>query len=160
MPARKSSSPVPAVEANPTAASPAPAPPAIALSVSQPVSTGSAKPGLVTALAVLTLLSGMINIMAGLGAATSLALSLVLLCIAPLGLLPVVLGIFEILYAIKLLSSPPQPVRPNQTLAILEICCLLFGNLISCLVGVLALVFYNEPAVKAYFSRIHAAAWS
>jgi hypothetical protein len=128
--------------------------------VSQPVATGPEKPGLVTALAILTLVSGVINIMAGLGASIGMALSLVLLCIAPLGLLPIVLGIFEILYAIKLLSFPPQPVHLNQTIAILEICCFLFGNFLSCIVGVVALVFYSDTTVKTYFARIGAAALS
>jgi|GEM_PF-733999 len=155
MPARKSVPPTEPVEPNPPAALPTPTPPATAPAVLQPIAPFSDKPGLVTALAVLTLISGMINIMAGLGAAIGMALSIVLLCIAPLGLLPILLGIFEILYAIKLLSSAPQPVRPNQTIAILEICCFLFGNLLSCIVGVVALVFYNDPAVKSYFATIN-----
>jgi hypothetical protein len=113
------------------------------------------KPAEVTALAVLTLISGVINLCAGVGAAIGLALSVVLLCLAPLGILPMLLGAFEILYAIKLLSSRSQGLRPNQTIAILEIGCFLFGNLISTAVGVLALVFYNDPAVKTYFARIH-----
>jgi hypothetical protein len=89
------------------------------------------------------------------GAAIGLALSVVLLCLAPLGLLPILLGVFEILYALKLLSSLPQGVRPNETIAILEICCFLIGNLLSTGVGILAMVLYNDPAVKAYFVRIN-----
>lgn len=156
MPAKKSAPPTEPVEPNPTTAVPAPASPATAPAALPPTATGSDKPGLVTALAILTLVSGMINIMAGLGAAIGMALSVVLLCIAPLGLLPIVLGVFEMLYAIKLLSSLPQPVRPNQTIAILEICCFLFGNILSCAVGVVALVFYSEPAVKTYFAKVNA----
>jgi hypothetical protein len=76
-------------------------------------------------------------------------------CLVPIGLLPLILGIFEILYAVKLLADPPRPVQPSQTIAILEICCILFGNIISLVVGILALVFYNDPDVKAYFERIN-----
>ena len=118
-------------------------------------SAGPGKPAEVTVLAILTVISGVINLTAGVGAAIGLAFSVALLCLAPLGILPILLGSFEILYAIKLLSSFPQGVRPNQTIAILEVCCFLFGNLISTAVGVLALVFYNDPAVKAYFARIN-----
>lgn len=156
MPAKKSTPPTEPVEINPPAAPTAPTPPASAPAALPPIATGSDKPGLVTALAVLTLISGMINIMAGLGATIGMALSVVLLCIAPLGFLPIVLGVLEMLYAIKLLSYLPQPVRPNQTIAILEICCFLFGNILSSIVGVLALVFYNDTAVKTYFARINA----
>lgn len=156
MPARKSAPPTQPVEPTLPTAPITPTPPVSLAAVSPAVAAGLEKPGLVTALAILTLVSGLINIMAGLGAAIGMALSLVLLCIAPLGLLPIVLGIFEILYAIKLLSSLPQPVHPNQTIAILEICCFLFGNFLSCIVGVVALVFYNDPVVRAYFAKINA----
>jgi hypothetical protein len=120
-----------------------------------PLTAGPQKPGMVTALGVLTLVSGILNIIAGLGIGGGLAVSVVLICIAPVGLLPVVLGVFEILYAVKLLSNPPQPVQPNQTIAILEIVCFLFGNLVSGISGILALVFYNDANVKAYFAGLN-----
>jgi hypothetical protein len=120
-----------------------------------PLVSGPQKPGMITALAVLTLVSGIVNIIAGLGIGAGLAVSVVLICVAPLGALPIVLGVFEIIYAVKLLSNPPQPVQPNQTIAILEIVCFLFGNMISGITGVLALVFYNDAAVKAYFANIN-----
>ncbi len=115
----------------------------------------SQKPGNVTAIAVMTLISGIINILWGLSFGAALALSVVLLCVAPLGLLPLVLGIFEIIYASKLLPTSPQAVRPNQTIAILEIICILFGNIFSAIAGILALVFYNDETVKAYFAKIN-----
>jgi hypothetical protein len=120
-----------------------------------PMLAGLQKPGMVTTLAILTLISGIMNIIAGLGIASGLAISIVLLCVAPFGLLPVVLGIFEILYAVKLLSNPPQPIQPNQTIAILEIVCFFFGNMLSGITGVLALVFYNDLNVKAYFANLN-----
>jgi hypothetical protein len=115
---------------------------------------GASRPGMVTAIGVLTLISGIVNILAGLGLGGGLAVSVVLLCVAPVGALPIVLGVFEILYALKLLSDPPQPVQPNQTIAILEIVCFLFGNAVAGITGVLALVFYSDANVKAYFARL------
>jgi hypothetical protein len=120
-----------------------------------PMVAGPQKPDMATAIAVLTLISGILNIIAGLIIGGGLAATLVLICIAPFGALPIVLGVFEILYAVKLLSNPPQPVRPNQTIAILEIACFLFGNLISGTIGVLALVFYNDANVKTYFASLN-----
>ena len=116
------------------------------------------KPEAVTAIAVMTLISGIINILwaAGLtGTVVIGTLGIGLLC-APLTLLPLVLGIFEIVYGVRLLGSPTRPIQPAQAIAILEICSVLFGNVISLAVGILTLVFYSQPDVKAYFDRLNA----
>jgi hypothetical protein len=115
------------------------------------------KPGMVTALTIMTLINGILNILYALGFTAAIVLGtfgIGLLC-APLTILPAILGIFEILYAVKLLSNPPQPVKPSQTLAVLEIVCIITGNVISMVVGILALVFYNDTSVKDYFARIN-----
>lgn len=115
------------------------------------------KPGMVMAIAVMTLVNGIINILAGLGLTASIVLGTLgigLLC-APITILPSVLGIFEIIYASQLLSNPPKPVKPSQVIAILEICCIIIGNVISLVVGIIALVFYNDPQVQGYFDRIN-----
>jgi hypothetical protein len=156
MPVKKSTLPTTPVEPIQLEALPAPTPPASSAIVPQSAARGADTPGLVTAIAILTLLSGLINIMWGLNIAFGLAISIVLLCIAPLGLLPVVLGVFEILYAIKLLSSPPRKVPANQTIAILEVCSILFFNILSCIAGVLVLIFYTDPSVRTYFAGINA----
>ncbi|MEX2143556.1 MAG: hypothetical protein WD740_03095 [Anaerolineales bacterium] len=115
------------------------------------------RPGKVTALAIATIVSGAINIMAACGFTISLVLGtfgIGLIC-APLTILPSVLGIFEILYGVKLLANPVQPVRPSQAIAILEILMVLFLNVISLVVGILALILYNDEEVKDYFARIN-----
>ncbi len=115
------------------------------------------KPTLINVIAWSTLASGIINILWGIGLSATVVLSTIgfgLIC-TPITILPTVLGIFEILYAAKLLSNPPQPVRPSQTIAILEIVCLLAGNLFSMVVGILSLVFYNDQIVKDYFARLN-----
>ncbi len=118
------------------------------------------KPGMLTALSIMTLVNGILNIMWGLGATLAVAVGtfgLGLLC-APITILPSILGIFEIIYAARLMATPPQPVRPNQTIAILEICCIVAGGVISAAVGIVALIFYNDPAVQGYFARLNAGA--
>jgi hypothetical protein len=114
------------------------------------------KPQLFTALSVVTLLSGIINILYGVGVTASVVLGTLffgIIC-APITILPVVLGIFEILYATKLLANPPHPVEPGRTLAIFEIIGALTGNVFSLIAGILALVFYEDSEVKAYFETI------
>jgi len=114
--------------------------------------TGQQKPTLVNVIAWMTLASGIINLFWGLIALLSLWWTVI--CI-PFTILPTILGIFEIIYAAKLLSNPPQAVQPSTTIAILEIICILAGNIFSVVVGILALVFYNDLTVREYFARLN-----
>jgi hypothetical protein len=117
------------------------------------------KPGTLTAVGVMTLVNGIINILWGL-IATSLVvigtLGLGLLC-APVFILPSLLGIFEMVYGIRLLADPvARGLRPSTTIAVCEIISVMSFNLLSPIVGILALVFYNDAAVKNYFQQINA----
>lgn len=114
--------------------------------------TAQQKPTLVNVIAWMTLASGVVNLFWGLGLV--LFLWWTVICI-PFLILPTVLGIFEIIYAAKLMSNPPQTVQPSTTLAILEIICVLAGNLFSLVVGILCLVFYNDVTVREYFARLN-----
>jgi hypothetical protein len=114
------------------------------------------KPGKIAAIIVLTLISGIFNIFAaftGTAAVVTGTLGLGLICCAPLTVLPGVLGVFEIIYAMNLMGSPPRPVQPNHTLAALEIACIVFGNLLAVAAGVVSLILYNDPEVRAYFMK-------
>jgi hypothetical protein len=113
------------------------------------------KPTLVNVIAWMTLASGIINIFWGLAASAIAIVTIVGICCTPFTILPSILGIFEILYAAKLLSNPPQPMRPSTTLAILQIACVLIGNVFAMVVGILSLVFYNDQVVKDYFDRLN-----
>jgi hypothetical protein len=113
------------------------------------------KPTLVNVIAWMTLASGIVNLFWGLGLALMGLMSIIgILCI-PFMILPTILGVFEIIFAAKLISNPPQAVQPATTLAILEIVCILAGNVFSVVVGILALVFYNDMAVRDYFARLN-----
>ncbi|MEX1071457.1 MAG: hypothetical protein WEC37_02425 [Anaerolineales bacterium] len=116
---------------------------------------GIEKPSNVTALGVLNIVSGVINIVASLSITFGLAISLVGLICVPVTILPAILGVFEILYGIKLLATPPQPMRPLQAIAICQLITFLYLNVVSGVVGILALVFYSDPEVKAYFESIN-----
>lgn len=114
------------------------------------------RPGLVTTLAALTMASGILNLLLSLAITTLIVIGTIgigLLLCAPVTLLPAVLGVFEIIYAARLFSEVQLPPRPNQVLAYFEIATLLFANLISMAVGIIALVIYNDAGVKAYFNR-------
>ena len=111
------------------------------------------RPTLVSVIAWTTLASGIVNVIWGVVALSNF---IGFIC-APITILPVVLGVFEIVYAAKLLGTPPQPLRPSTNIAAFEIACVIFGNVFSMVVGILSLVFYNDIVVKDYFAGLNGA---
>ena len=119
--------------------------------------TNGQKPTLVNVIAWMTLASGIVNLFWGFaasGAVLAHSWGIGIICI-PVTILPTVLGIFEVIYAAKLMSDLPQPIKPSTNIAILEILCVLVGNIFSAVVGILALIFYNDLTVKDYFARLN-----
>jgi hypothetical protein len=113
------------------------------------------KPTLFQVIAWMTLTSGVVNLFWGLAASgTALATIVGVIC-TPITILPTILGVFELIYAAKLFSEPPQIVQPSTNIAVFEIASVLTGNIFSMAVGILALVFYNDPVVKDYFARLN-----
>jgi hypothetical protein len=104
---------------------------------------------------ILMLISGAVNISLGLGFALGMALSVILLCCAPLGALPLALGVFEVIYGIRLVGSGSEPVTHQtlQTIAILELLTILASNLVSFIIGIVNLVLLEDAEVTAYFQR-------
>lgn len=117
--------------------------------------TNEQKPTLINVIAWTTLASGIVNLFWGLGLSLTGLISIIGIICIPVLILPTILGVFEIIYAAKLLSNPPQPVQPSTNLAIAEIVCILAGNVFSVVVGILSLVFYNDQIVKDYFARLN-----
>jgi hypothetical protein len=113
------------------------------------------KPGLLTTIAVITLTSGITNLFWGFIASASVLSTIVGVVCLPLTILPTILGIFEIIYAAKLLSTQPQPVQPSPSIAVFQILTFMFGNIFSMVVGILNLIFFNDQAVREYFIRIN-----
>ena len=113
------------------------------------------KPTLVNVIAWMTLASGVTNLIWGVAASgTALATVVGIICI-PFTIIPTILGVFELVYAAKLFSNPAQPVQPSTNIAVFEIASVLTGNVFSMVVGILALVFYNDIVVKDYFARLN-----
>lgn len=115
------------------------------------------KPALYNVIAITTLLSGIVNLFWGfVASATALGTIVGVVCL-PVAILPTILGVFEIIYAAKLLSAQPQPAQPAPTLAAFQIATFIYGNVFSAVVGILNLIFFNDLAVKEYFAKLNRA---
>jgi len=106
------------------------------------------KPTLINIIAWTTIASGIVNILFGISA---LSTFIGFIC-APVSILPIIFGIIEIGYAAKLFNNPPRAFQSSITIAALEIACILYANPFSMIVGILSVIFYNDPIVKNYFS--------
>ena len=115
------------------------------------------KPTLVHVIAWTTLVSGIVNLFWGFAASGTVLATIIGVICTPITILPTILGIFELIYAAKLFSNPPQAVQPSTNLAVFEIATVLTGNVFSMAVGILSLVFYNDAVVKDYFVRLNGA---
>lgn len=76
-----------------------------------------------------------------------------LLCL-PLAGYTLALGILEIVYAAKLLGTPRIGLKPAKYLSVMEVVNIVFANPLSLVVGILSLVFYSDPDVKAFFQQL------
>jgi len=115
----------------------------------------SQKPTLIHVIAWMTLASGVVNLFWGVAASGTVLATIVGIICTPFTILPTILGVFELIYAAKLFSNPAQPVQPSTNIAVFEIACVLTGNVFAMVVGILALVFYNDTVVKDYFARLN-----
>ncbi|MBN2085696.1 MAG: hypothetical protein JW748_10785 [Anaerolineales bacterium] len=120
-----------------------------------PALPSPSRPPKLQTIGILMLISGVLNVMAGLGIVTGFALSVVLICCIPLAALPLALGVFEVIYGLRLVGSGQEPVARDtlQTVAILEIASILGSNIVSFIAGVINLVLLSDTEVVASFKK-------
>jgi hypothetical protein len=125
--------------------------------VTQPASVRGTKPGKLQFIAVLCLLDGAANLLwaflmfLGLFAGNFLACYQTPYC--------AVLGIMEIIYAINLFSTPIKVKKPAQYLFIMQFINIITLNAATLFIGgpvtgIVSLIIYNDPEVKAYFAAL------
>jgi hypothetical protein len=130
-------------------------------------SAPSTRPSKLETVGIMMLISGIINILWSLGGAVIILINLTAIGVATFGigslcfpillfpLLQLSLGIFEIVYGTRLMSPAAETVRYDrlQLITILEMVCIISGNIFSLVIGILNLIFLGEPAVQAYYKR-------
>lgn len=113
------------------------------------------KPGNVQTIAIIQIISGVINILAGITLTLAIVLGTFFLGIfcAPLTMIPIGLGVYEIIVGANILNN--KPAKNVFLVGILEVASILWGNFFSMVAGILVLVFYNDPETKAYFEDLN-----
>jgi len=114
----------------------------------------ASKPGKVQAIAIMSLVSGVLNCVGGLGwLVFGLCLFLVgvILTIIPAAYL-VVVGVLDVIYASKLMGASSVSVQPARHLAVLNIVSIIFLNVIPCVLGIVNLVFYGDEETERFFA--------
>jgi len=112
------------------------------------------KPGNVQLIGIFIIVSGVLNIMFGIGIAIAVVLGtffLGLICL-PLLVIPIGVGIWEIVAGVNVVND--RPAKNLQVVAGFEIASILWANVLSMVAGILVLVFYNDPETKAYFEAM------
>lgn len=116
----------------------------------QTIVTVNAKPGKVQVIEIILLVSGILNILTGLSVTCGFVVSIIGILCLPVVVLPMVLGIFEVVYASRLMSGKVVTTSDVKMIAIFEIATILYGNVPSMIGGILNLVFLQEEPVKEY----------
>lgn len=115
-------------------------------------------PGKVQAIGAMHLVAGILNVLAAffwtiygllMGVAT-FGVGLLFCCPAFI-LLPI--GVMEIISGSRHLSKNHTGLKPPRITAIAEIAAVLGCGMISCVMGILTLVFLNDPEVAAYYEK-------
>lgn len=117
------------------------------------------RPSTFTAVAIMVLVSGVLNLIA----AMSSLIWVLTVAVATFGLgcflivVPVyflVLGIFEVKLATRLMPDPPTIREIPQHVPIMEILCILFCNPVPPVVGILTLILSKDEQFQAYLRQM------
>jgi hypothetical protein len=106
------------------------------------------KPGKVQAISIMMLVGGIYALVHALGgvAASSLAC-----CVWPGLYYAIVMGIMAIVRASPLLGENAYLQSAPRGIAIMQIINIVNLDVVNCVMGIISLVFLNEPEVKRYF---------
>jgi hypothetical protein len=106
------------------------------------------KPGKVQAIAVMTLIGGILALLWGLICAATCVL-----LVWPGTYYSFVLGIMAIVKASALLGDRARNQGPPQAVAVMQIVNIVNGDVVNLVLGIVTLVFLGDPEVKDYFRR-------
>jgi len=135
------------VEARPSRR-PSPPPPPEVDSPDDPPSRRRQKPGKVQAISIMMLVGGIYALVHTLGA---VAASTLFCCLWPGVYYAIVMGIMAIVKASPLLGETAHLQPAPRSVAIMQIVNIVNLDVVNCVMGIINLVFLNEPEVRRYF---------
>ena len=106
------------------------------------------KPGKVQAISIMMLVGGIYALVHALGA---VAASTFMCCLWPGVYYAIVLGVMAIVTASPLLGEKAHLQPAPRTVAIMQIINIINLDVVNCAMGIISLVFLNEPEVRRYF---------
>jgi predicted Zn finger-like uncharacterized protein len=110
------------------------------------------KPGKVQAIAIMMLIGGILALINGLTLLLSLGLgSMGICCLWPGPYYGLVVGIMAIVKGSQLLGKDDWRQPPPRGIAIMQIINIINFDMPNCVMGILTLVFLNEPEVRRYY---------
>jgi hypothetical protein len=104
-----------------------------------------AKPGQVQAVAIMMLVGGILGIL------TALAVAAASICLWPGVYYELVVAILFIIRGTNMLNQDDR--GPPRTLAILQIICIVNGDIPNCVRGIVSVIMLNDPKVEEYYRR-------
>lgn len=118
------------------------------------------KPGKVQAIAIMTLIGGILATLASVGILGYFALAGIatmgvglVCCLWPGPYYGLVVGILGIVKGTQLLGENAHRSAPPTTIAVMQIINVINGDFVNLTLGILTLVFLSEPEVKRFFRR-------
>lgn len=111
------------------------------------------KPGKVQAIAIMMLVGGILATITSLSWLVTGLATAGLCCLWPGGYYSLVLGIMAIVRASSLLGKNADLQTPPKGIAIMQIINIVNADVPNCVMGILTLVFINDPEVSDYFRR-------
>ena len=114
------------------------------------------KPGKLTAIGIMTLTGGILAVLVGIGEAIGVISSLCFACfLIPGATVSFFGGIFMIVQGGLLLGQTPgRHLRRTRISASIQIACILAGDVVNLILGILNHVFLSDRAVVAYRKKI------
>jgi hypothetical protein len=109
------------------------------------VRRGDDRPGKVQAIAIMTLVGGILATVIG------LAWLPALMCLWPGGIYSIVLGIMAIIKGSKLLGRDARYEAPPTGVSVMMIINIINGDIANCVMGIINLVFLSDREVKDFF---------
>jgi hypothetical protein len=106
------------------------------------------KPGKVQAISIMMLVGGIYALIHAMGTVFALRLAC---CLWPGTYYGIIVGIMAIVTASPLLGETAYRQPAPRTVAIMQIVNIIDFDVVNCVMGIISLVFLNEPEVRRYF---------